>query len=169
MCSEQLTHGDGMNDLKEEIEALRGLRTSVLVERYTEVWGKPPRIKHAEYLRKRIAWKLHEQRCGGLSAVAKRRLEELIAEIDIGLGNERTVSGVLKTPEVKRRADGLVPGSVLCRRWHDQDIEVRVRDDGQFEWGGATYRTLTATVTAITGGHWNPRVFFGLTARKAAK
>lgn len=158
-----------MNDLKDEIESLRGLRMSQLIERYTTVWGKAPRIKHAEYLRKRIAWKMHEQRCGGLSVVAKQRLEELIAEIDIGLGTERTVSGVLKTPEVKRRAEGPAPGTVLRRRWRDQDIEVRVRDDGQFEWGGATYKTLSATAKAITGTHWNGRLFFGLVERKAAQ
>lgn len=156
-----------MNDLKEEIESLRGLRTSVLVVRYVEVWGKPPRIKHAEYLRKRIAWKLHEQRCGGLSIVAKQRLEELIAEIDLGFGTARTATGVLNTPAIERKASGPTPGTILRRRWHEQDVEVLVREDG-FEYGGKIHKSLSAVAKAITGTHWNGRLFFGLVERKAS-
>ena len=62
-----------MSEMKQEIEALQGMTTSALARRYTEVWGKPPRIKHAEFLKKRIAWKILEQRYGGLSEVAKKR------------------------------------------------------------------------------------------------
>ena len=155
-----------MNDeMKLEMEALRGLKVSALVERYEEVWGKPPRIKHAEYLRKRIAWKILEQRYGGLSTVAKQRLEALIAEIKIDFGNERTASGVLKAPIEKRRADGLTTGTVLSRLWREQDIEVRVLNDG-FEHNGQQYKSLSAVAKAITGTHWNGRLFFGLTAKK---
>jgi hypothetical protein len=71
----------------EEIEALRRAPVPELVARYQEVWGKPPRVKHREWLWKKIAWKIQEQRFGGLSGVAKRRLEELIAESDLPLGD----------------------------------------------------------------------------------
>ena len=153
-------------EMKAEIEALRALNTSALVKRYTELWGKPPRIKHGEYVRKRIAWKLMENRYGGLSEVAKLRLEELIAEIKIDLGQERSVSGKIMTAAVKRRGDGLVTGTTLRREWRDQKIEVRVLDEG-FEYDGAIYRSLTAVAKKITGGHWNGRLFFGLVDRKA--
>lgn len=155
-----------MSDMKQEIEALQGMTTSALARRYTDVWGKPPRVKHAEFLKKRIAWKILEQRYGGLSEVAKKRLEELIAEIKIDLGTERSTSGVIKTAAVKRRGDGLVPGTTLRREWREQKIEVRVLEDG-FEYDGAIYRSLTAVAKKITGGHWNGRLFFGLVERKA--
>ena len=151
-------------EMKAEIEALRGLNTLALVERYTELWGKPPRIKHGEYVRKRIAWKLMENRYGGLSEVARLRLEELIAEIKIDLGQERSVSGKIMTAAVKKRADGLTPGTTIRRVWRDKAVEVRVVDDG-FEYEGTFYKSLTAVAKAVTGTHWNGRLFFGLAGR----
>ncbi len=100
---------------------------------------------------------------GGLSTKAKDRLEELIAEIDLPLGEKtRTVSGVLKK---NRRPDDPVPGTVLTRHYKDQEIRVLVRDDG-YECNGELYRSLTAVARAITGSKWNGRLFFGLTKRK---
>ena len=42
-------------------------------------------MKHREHLWRRIAWRIQEQRFGGLSTVAKRKLDALITEIDIPL------------------------------------------------------------------------------------
>ena len=73
----------------DEIEGLRAMTVPELAERYEEVYGKPPRIRHKAYLWKRIAWKLQERRFGGLSKVATKKLEELIAEIDLPLDERR--------------------------------------------------------------------------------
>ena len=40
-----------------EIEELRKMTVPDLVKRYQEVYEKHPRIKHREFLWKRIAWK----------------------------------------------------------------------------------------------------------------
>ena len=69
--------------MKNEIDALRKLSTTQLANRYVELFGKPLRVKNREWLWKRCAWKLQEQRYGGLSAVAKQRLEVLVAEIEL--------------------------------------------------------------------------------------
>ena len=41
--------------------------------------------------------------------------------------------------------------------------------EGGWECEGVVYRSLSAVAAAITGSHWNGRLFFGLTKRKAAR
>ncbi len=155
-----------MKPIAEELEELRGLKAAQLVDRYAELFGKPPRVKNREHLWKRCAWKMQEIRFGGLSAKAKERLEELIAEIDLPPRERtRTVSGVLKKD---RRPDDPLPGTILTRTWKGQEIRVLVREDG-YECNGQIFRSLTAVARAITGSRWNGRFFFGLTNRKKAQ
>ncbi len=151
-----------MRTIREQIEDLREMKVFQLVERYREVWGKEPRCKNKTHLWRRIAWKIQEQKLGGLSKVAKRRLDELIAEIELPANNTRTASGVLRKP---RRPDDPAPGTVLVRKWRGQEIRVLVRDDG-YECNGELFRSLTAVARAITGSRWNGRLYFGLTKRR---
>ncbi len=155
-----------MKTIAQEIAELRRMNVPGLLERYRELYGKDPRIKHRDWLWKKCAWRLQEQRLGGLSAVAKRRLEELIAEIDVPLAEkQRTVSGALRGP---RRPGDPVVGTTLTRDWKGHEVRVSVVDSG-YEHDGVLYRSLSAVAKAITGAHWNGRLFFGLTKRKGAK
>ena len=152
-----------MTSIAKEIESLRRMKVPDLVARYREVWGKEPRCKNREHLWKRIAWKIQEQRFGGLSKIAKQRLEELIAEIDLPLPERRrTVAGTLKRSQ--KPGDPQV-GTTLVREWKGQEIRVQVTENG-YEYEGVVYRSLSAVAKAITGSHWNGKLFFGLTARK---
>jgi Protein of unknown function (DUF2924) len=150
-----------MKSVSEEIAELRGMDVPALVGRYEAVFGKPPRVKHRDWLWRRIAWRIQEQRLGGLSTTAQRRLDELIAEIDLG----GTVRGRLE-----RAAKPGTPttGTTLTRMWRGKELLVRVVDGG-FEHEGVVYRSLSAAANAITGSHVSGRAFFGLTERKAAK
>ena len=152
-----------MRDLASEIERLRKMSVPELVERYEELFGKPPRSKHRERLWKRCAWKLQERRFGGLSEVAKRKLEELIAEIDLALPERtRTVSGVLSGPQ--RPTDPRL-GTIVARKWKGREIRA-TRHEAGWECGGVVYKSLSAVARAITGSRWNGRLFFNLTERK---
>ena len=153
-----------MIDRADEIDGLRKMSMHELVDAYEAAWGKAPRVKHREYLVKRIAWKREEARTGGLSTKAKERLEELIAELDIDFGS-RSVSGVLKLP-TKTKSDKLPVGTTLKRPWHGTDVVVRVVEGG-FEYDGDVYRSLTAIAKRVTGSHWSGPRFFGLTGRKS--
>ncbi len=53
------------------------------------------------------------------------------------------------------------PGSVLTRKYRGKGIVVTVLPKG-FEWEGTVYRSLSAVAKAVTGSHWNGRLFFGL-------
>lgn len=53
------------------------------------------------------------------------------------------------------------PGQMLVREYKGRRLVVRVLDSG-FEFNGQPYRSLTAIAKAVTGQHWNGRLFFGL-------
>ncbi len=151
--------------ITQEIQELRGMAVPELVERYEAAFGKPPRVKHREWLWRRIAWKIQEQRFGGLSAVAKRRLDELIAELDLPLNGKRTVRGKVNG---RGTASDPVVGTVLVRKWREQEIHVTRTEDG-WECDGVVHRSLSAVAKAITGAHWNGRLFFGLKSRRRTR
>lgn len=151
-----------MKTITDEIAELRALPMPELCARYEQLFGRPPRVKHREFVWKRAAWKLQEQRFGGLSDVAKRRLEELIAEIDLPLGDvDRTVTGRLKQP---RKTAPPTVGTTITREWRGRELRVLVLENG-FEYEGVVYKSLSAVAKAATNSHWNGRLFFGLSGR----
>ena len=149
--------------IAQEIDELRGLGVPALVKRYETLFGKPPRCRNREHLWKRCAWKVPEQRLGGLSKVAKRHLEELIAEIDLPLGeHQTTVTGALCS---RTRGKQHQAGTVFTRAWRGREIRT-VATEGGYEYDGVVYRSLSAVAKAVTSSHWNGRLFFNLTTRK---
>jgi hypothetical protein len=150
--------------LPEEVASLRRLAVAELLARYREVFAKEPRSKNHAFLWKRIAWKLEEERLGGLSQVARDRLEELIQKIEVppeGDGGR----GVQRRPRAAPPPRDLSIGTTLTRVWHGQAVHATVVEGG-FEYDGEVHRSLSAVAKAITGAHWNGRLFFGLIARK---
>ncbi len=154
-----------MKPITAEIEELRAMTVPALVVRYTELFGKPPRSRHRTHLWRRCAWKLQEQRLGGLSNMAKARLAELIGEIDLPLGEAdppRSVEGNL------RRPDDPPVGTVLSRTHRGREVQVR-RVEGGWEVDGVTYRSLSAAAKAVTGSHWNGKLFWGVSKRRSKR
>ena len=156
-----------MKSIAAEIERLRKCSLDDLVNSYREHFGKEPRVKYSrEWLWKRIAWRIQANQFGGLSGVARRRLDQLMDDISLPTEERtRAVTGALKRPP--RPGDPPV-GTVLTREWHGQEITCTVVDGG-FEVDGVLYKSLTAAAHAVTGSHWNGKLFFGLTKRKAVK
>lgn len=154
---------NAMKTLLEEIAELRALPVAELVARYESAFGRTPRAKHREWLWKRIAWRLQEERLGGLSSIAKQRLEGLIDAIDIPLDERaRSVTGRL----VARPKQ--TPQATLVRVWRGREIRATPVEGG-FDVDGVLYRSLSAAARAITGTNWNGRLFFGLTGRRRAQ
>ncbi len=141
-----------MKSIPQEIAELRAMAVPELVDRYEQLLGKPPRVKHREWLWRRIAWKIQEQRFGGLSEVAKRRVDELIAELDLPLGRGRTVR-----EKIGRRGDPPL-GTTLTRVWKGHEIHATRTEEG-WECGGVPYRSLSAVAKAVVAFG----VKFGLT------
>jgi len=144
-----------------EIEELHGMSVKELQSRYQALFGNESHIRSRAWLTRRCAWKIQENRFGGLSPQAKDRLEELISEVRLPIGNGRTVKGQLKKPE----SGALESGMVLIRNYKGRKIRVEVRETG-FEWDGVLFKSLSAVARAVTGSRWNGKLFFNLTSRK---
>ena len=146
------------------IADLRAAPVPDLVARYEEVFGKPPRVKHRDWLWRRIAWKVQEQRFGGLSEVAKRRLDELIAEIDLPLCVGHTAHGRLNG---HTKPGDAVVGTTLVRAWRGVEIRTTRTEQG-WECGGVVYGSLSAVAKAVSGSHVSGPAWFGVTKRRGA-
>jgi hypothetical protein len=150
--------------IAEEIAELRRLTVGDLVIRFEETFGKPPRVKHRDHLWRKIAWRIQEQRLGGLSGAARKRLDELIAGLDVPELTPRATRA--KVPVRATSSSGEPPvGTSLVRPWKGQEV-IATRTDAGWECDGVVHRSLTAAAKAVTGTHWNGRLFFGLTKRK---
>lgn len=142
---------------------LNQLEVKKLIEEYQNLFGRAPRVKNREYLVKRIAWKLEEQRLGGLSKVAKKNLQNLMSGIELPIDSEKVTKKV--KPRAAKKGAEIQPGTILTRDYKSRSIEVLVTDTG-FEFEGEIYRSLTAIANKVTGSKWNGRLFFGLTKRR---
>jgi len=152
--------------IEEQVLALQTLDLSALTARHVELFGKPPRFRNRVMLWRKLAWELQRRHYGGLSAKAKARLEQLVAEVRLPNAPARPARTTSARP---RPPDAPTPGTTIIRTWHDRELRVTVLDSG-FEYGGKTYRSLSGVARAITGTGWNGPAFFGLReTRQAAR
>jgi hypothetical protein len=151
--------------------ALETLTVPQLKQRYGEVCGEAARSNNKAWLVKRVAWRLQANVLGDLSERARQRARELANDADIRLKPPKTtiLTAPSRTSAPTASDDRLpVPGTVLTRKYKGRVHRVTVRADG-FEYDGVLHPSLTAIAKAITGGHWNGYLFFGLTSRKEAR
>jgi hypothetical protein len=157
------------------IAALRRLTVGELREEYLKAIGEPTQSRNKDWLFRQVAWQIQALAEGGLSERAKRRAAELARESDV-----RPRSRQLLTPGQPpaaaprivqvgpvRDTKAPLPGTVLCRDYKDQNVVVRVLEDG-FEWEGQVFPSLSAVAKAVTGAHWNGHLFFGLRKTRSA-
>jgi hypothetical protein len=109
----------------------------------------PPKAFGPDLLRRGIAYRLQEQRYGGLSTSVWRQLNQLI--------NVPTKNSTGRIELPKR----IKTGAVLIRLWKGKSHRVTVLDDG-FACEGRVYNSLSEIAREITGTRWNGPRFFGL-------
>lgn len=102
-----------------------------------------------DLLRLGIAYRLQEQKLGGVKRSTKSLLRRVAAQTS---DSDGSTAIPLK----------LMPGTRLVRDWHGVGHSVTVLKDG-FEYDGKKWKSLTAIAKSITGTHWNGPRFFGLT------
>jgi Protein of unknown function (DUF2924) len=142
---------------------LQRLTLNELRDKYAEVHGEPTRTGNRTWLIRRIAWRLQALAEGDLSARARQRAAELAHDADLRVLAPRatqTAADTAQTPTARGKVDPrLRPGTVLTRVYKGQTLQVHVRADG-FEFAGTRYSSLSAVAKAVTGSHWNGRLFF---------
>ena len=156
-----------------QLDALADMTVTQLRRRYAEVFGEPTTSGNKQWLYRRVAWRVQALAYGGLSERARQRAAELARDADIRVQAPRAIAPqrptntnarvLTLTGKVVASSDTRLPppGSVLRRVWKGVEHEVTVLPAG-FEYRGATYRSLSAVATAISGSHWNGFGFFGL-------
>ena len=54
----------------------------------------------------------------------------------------------------------------LVREWQGKVHIVTIGENGEVEWNGKAWRSLSEVARAITGSRWSGPAFFGLKQRK---
>jgi hypothetical protein len=147
--------------IRHEIDHLRHKTVAELKVRYLEVFGEASRSNHKQYLVRRIAWRLQALAEGDLSERARERALSLARDADLRLRAPQGSSGMATTVGRHRDARLPAPGTILRRTFRDENITVRVLENG-FQYEGAVYRSLSAVVRHISGTQWNGFSFFRL-------
>jgi hypothetical protein len=164
-----LTHRSPVPSIDDQLVALERMTASQLQARYAEVFGEPSRSGNRQWLLRRVAWRIQALAEGGLSERARQRAAELARDADVRVVPPRAGNGLgrpTSPTSLRLTANGPAPGTVLTRVYHGVEHRVTVLPDG-FEYNGMRYRSLSAIASAITGSHWNGRLFFGLVAPRA--
>ena len=116
--------------------------------------GDPPLGLSRDLMIRALANKMQERAHGGPSLALRRRLQTLAGEFEKGVLSFDPGT-VLKT------------GATLVRQWRGHTHTVLVRE-GEFEYEGQRYRSLTVIAERITGTHWSGPRFFGVNKRARA-
>jgi hypothetical protein len=85
--------------------------------------------------------------------------------------NAHRIDKLLATGKVSKTDHDIrpVPGTVITREYRGQMHRVVVGTDGQYEFEGRRYPTLSMIAREITGTRWSGPLFFGLKASAPAR
>ena len=126
---------------------------------WRQLFTAPMPTYNRQYLERRIAYRIQELE------FAKREpglLERNKARIDALIESTKPKAKAGRGEVVK-----LVPGTMLTREFAGTVHCVVTLPDGQFEYLGKPYRSLTAISNLISGTRWSGPAFFGLRGRAA--
>lgn len=104
-----------------------------------------------QFLEKRLAYRLQENEF--------RKVNPQLLE-----NNQKQIDALIETGKLRKRDRDTRPdpGTVLCREYHGVEYHVTVTLDGQYEFQGRPYPSLSMIAREITGTRWSGPVFFGL-------
>jgi Protein of unknown function (DUF2924) len=142
-------------DLAGEIATLNTLEPAALLQMWKALFGTDPSpLLARNFMVRAIAYRLQEQRFGGLKPSTQRLLGRVCeGRADVGR---------------KRMPDRRVSaGTVLIREWGGVSHRVTVLDRGVV-YRGRRYKSLSEAAGVITGARWSGPLFFGL-KRRAGK
>ena len=125
---------------------------------WIELNGSTSPNSNRAFLERRIAYGLQER--------AFRKANQGLLE-----RNAHRIDKLLATGKVSKTDRDIrpVPGTVITREYRGQMHRVVVGTDGQYEFQGRRYPTLSMIAREITGTRWSGPLFFGLKASAPAR
>jgi len=106
-----------------------------------------------QFMERRIAYKLQE--------IEFRKVDPNLLD-----RNKRRIKALMETGKARKldRDIRLMPGTVLTREYQGVEHRVAVAQDGQYEFEGRRYPSLSMIAREITGTRWSGPLFFGVKA-----
>ena len=125
---------------------------------WQRLFGDDTPTHNRQFLERRIAYRLQE--------VEFRKVDANLLE-----RNKRRIASLVETGKVKKRDRDYRPaaGTVLTREYQGVEHRVIVTQDGQYDFQGRMYPSLSMIAREITGTRWSGPLFFGLKAPAAPK
>lgn len=136
-------------------------KTGRLREELTRLMGVPAKSWNRPYLIRKVSWLVQSASRQPSDTVEH---PTLVSEVRDQPRSPRLEAPIQTLPSPVRDPRLPRPGTVIIRDYRGLRLTVTVLERG-FEWRGQTYSSLTAVAKAITGQHWNGRLFFGLSRR----
>lgn len=104
-----------------------------------------------QFLERRIAYRLQE--------IEFRKIDRNLMD-----RNKRRIQELLETGKNRKldRDISMMAGTVLTREYQGKAYRVMASADGQYEFEGRAYQSLSMIAREITGTRWSGPVFFGL-------
>lgn len=141
-----------------QIASLPQLPMAEIKVLWQQLFGASTPTHNRQFLERRIAYRLQE--------VEFRKVDPALLE-----RNQRRIAALIDTGKVKKsdRDYRPVAGTVLTREYQGTEYRVVASADGQYEFQGRAYPSLSMIAREITGTRWSGPLFFGLKASSTAK
>ncbi len=149
--------------LVKRLAEITAMTTGELRAEFQRLSGRPTGSWNRDWMRRKVSWLIQEQERQRSDTVGVPTLVPEVRDQPRSVRLDAPIS-VLPGRGVRdpRRPK---PGSVIVRPYRGLRLTVTVLERG-FEWNGQIYPSLSALASAVTGTHWNGRLFFGLSRRK---
>lgn len=125
---------------------------------WKKLFGGDTPTYNRQFMERRIAYKLQ--------SIEFRKIDRNLLE-----SNQHRIQTLIDNGKLRKRDKDYRPptGSVLTRLYQDIEHRVVVEADGQYEYEGRRYGSLSIIAREITGTRWSGPLFFGLKQAKTDK
>ena len=118
---------------------------------WRKLFGGETPTHNRQFLERQLAYKLQE--------VEFRKVDPGLLE-----RNNKKIASLIATGKLRKRDRDFhpTPGTLFTREYHGKVHQVIATADGQYEFEGRPYRSLSMIAREITSSRWSGPVFFGL-------
>ncbi len=134
-----------------QITQLPSLDMTAIKALWKRLYGGETPTHNRQFLERRIAYRLQE--------IEFRKVDRNLMD-----RNDRRIKTIIETGQNKKRDRDHRPvaGTVLTREYKGVSHRVIVTPDGQYDFQGRMYPSLSMIAREITGTRWSGPLFFGL-------
>lgn len=144
-----------------QVHELPNLPFPAIKALWRKLFGGETPTHNRQFLERQLAYKLQE--------VEFRKVDPGLLE-----RNNKKIASLIATGKLRKRDRDFhpTPGTLFTREYHGKVHQVIATADGQYEFEGRPYRSLSMIAREITSSRWSGPVFFGLkdyAAKSSAK